>query len=163
VNPSYQFMAIVDDRMTESVSADGAVASSLAKPQAVLTCSPNFKYYIHDRIDSCRLQLFGQLGEAEVAELASCWQTAKPTLGPRLLVLDLRDVKSVDDAAKTWLSQMIQEGARCQPESFLRDAMASQLDASVKEPVRARSALGRLLALVCASRVARAEETSAAD
>src|SRR5882724_10086382 len=155
VNPTYQFMAIVDDRITGNVSTDGAVVSSLVKFQAALTYSPNFKYYIHDSIESYRLQLFGQVGEAEVAELASCGQTAKPTLGRRFLVLDLRDVKSIDDAAKTWLSQMIQEGARCLPESLLMDAMAGKLDASVKEPVRARSALGRLLALVCASRVAR--------
>jgi hypothetical protein len=149
--------------MAEDVSAPDAVAKTLLNLHAALTYPSTFKYYIHDAIDSCRLQLFGQVGEAEVAELASCWQTAKPTLGERLLVLDVRNVKSIDDAGKMWLSQMIQEGARCLPESFLIDAMAAKLGTSVKEPARAKSAVGRLLALVCATRVARAEETGAAD
>jgi anti-anti-sigma regulatory factor len=71
----------------------------------------NFKYYIHDGVGACRLQLLGQFGESEVAELNSCWQTARTTLGGRPLVLDVREVTSIDDSGKKWLAQMIQDGA----------------------------------------------------
>ena len=86
----------------------------------------NFKYYIHDGTAACRLQLLGQVGESEVAELTSCWQTARTTLGGRRLVLDVREVNSIDDAGKKWLAQMIEDGAACLPDSFLTDAVAGK-------------------------------------
>jgi hypothetical protein len=94
--------------------------------------SSNFKYYIHDGTVACRLQLLGQVGESEVAELTSCWQTAKTTLGGRRLVLDLREVNSIDDAGKKWLAGMIEDGAACLPESFLMDAIAGKLDSCLQ-------------------------------
>jgi hypothetical protein len=93
-----------------------------------LAYSSNFKYYIHDGTGACRLQLLGQVGESEVAELTSCWQTAKTTLGRRRLVLDVHEVNSIDDAGKKWLAGMIQDGAACLPESFLMDAIAGKLN-----------------------------------
>ncbi|HMJ62657.1 MAG TPA: hypothetical protein VK493_12885 [Bryobacteraceae bacterium] len=104
-----------------------------------LLVSSNFKYYIHDGTGACRLQLLGQVGESEVAELTSCWQTAKTTLGARPLVLDVREVNSIDDAGKKWLAGMIQDGAACLPESFLTDAMAGNL-----KPRSQRTACARL-------------------
>jgi hypothetical protein len=97
-----------------------------------LPYSSNFKYYIHDGTAACRLQLLGQIGESEVSELTSCWQTAKTTLGNRPLVLDLREVNSIDDAGKKWLAGMIQDGAACLPESFLIDAMAGKLNSPAR-------------------------------
>jgi hypothetical protein len=94
-----------------------------------LSYSSNFKYYIHDGTGVLRLQLLGQMGESEVAELSSCWQTARITLGGRRLMLDVRELKSIDDAGKKWLAQMIQDGATCLPDTFLMDAIAGKLGA----------------------------------
>jgi hypothetical protein len=82
-----------------------------------------FKYYIHDGTECCRLQLFGDATEAEVAELTGCWQTAKTCLGGRRLVLDLRGLRSADDLAKRWLLEMANDGASFLPDSYLRDGL----------------------------------------
>jgi anti-anti-sigma regulatory factor len=103
-----------------------------------LIYSSNFKYYIHDGAVACRLQLLGQVSESEVAELTSCWQTAQTTLGSRQLVLDLREVNSIDDAGKKWLAGMIQDGAACLPESFLVDAIAGSLDSRLQKTACAK-------------------------
>lgn len=102
--------------------------------KTTLIHSSNFKYYIHDGTAGCRLQLLGRVGESEVAELSSCWQTARTTLGGRRLVLDVREVISIDDAGKKWLAQMIQDGASCLPDSFLMDAMAGRVNSHLEKP-----------------------------
>jgi hypothetical protein len=71
------------------------------------------KYYIHDGINACRFQLIGELSEVDVPELRGCWQTAKTMLGKRRLILDLRGLKSIDEAGATWISSMVTEGAEC--------------------------------------------------
>lgn len=83
-----------------------------------------FKYYIHDSVDACRLQLIGDLSEAEVPELSGCWATAKTTLASRKVLLDLRKLATVDDLGKQWIISMASEGALLLPESFLRDGLA---------------------------------------
>jgi anti-anti-sigma regulatory factor len=88
-----------------------------------------FKYYIHDSVDSCRLQLIGELSEAEVPELSGCWTTAKTTLGSRKLLLDLRNVRKIDDFGKQWIISMANDGALLLPETFLCNGSASPLDA----------------------------------
>jgi hypothetical protein len=85
-----------------------------------------FRYYIHDSVPSCRLQLIGELTESDVPDLNGCWRTVKTTLGKRALVLDLRELKSVDERGKQWLAGMAQEGASCLPEAFLRDLVAGK-------------------------------------
>jgi hypothetical protein len=70
--------------------------------------------------------MWGPLTEMSVAELACCWQTAKPTLKDRILTLDLRGLTSVDESAKQWLASMVQEGAHYLPETFLRDSLAGE-------------------------------------
>jgi len=115
--------------------------------------SSNFKYYIHDGIAECRLQLLGRVGEPEVAELSSCWQTARTILGGRRLVLDVREVTSIDDSGKKWLAQMIQDGAACLPEFFLMDALAGRIHPRVQAPACAK--LGRFSRVVSLFRGAR--------
>ncbi len=80
-----------------------------------------FKYYIHDSVESCRLQLLGELSEAEVPELTGCWRTAKSTLGSRKLFLDLRNLRALDPAGKRWIISMANDGALLLPETFLRN------------------------------------------
>jgi hypothetical protein len=96
-------------------------------------CS-SFRYYIHDAVASCRLQLIGELTEAEVAELNGCWRTVKTTLGTRKLILDLHALRNVDEAGKQWLAGMAQEGAACSPEGFLRDLVAGKHTLGVDTP-----------------------------
>jgi hypothetical protein len=119
--------------------------------------SSKFKYYIHDSITELRFQILGEVGEIEIRELNGCWQTAKGTLGPRRLLLDLRGVRSVDDTAKQWLAAMAQERACYLPEAFLRDALANKPN-NQDEPAPVRlSLLGRILGLLRGVRVAPAE------
>src|SRR6185312_2784452 len=116
-----------------------------------LARSSFFKYYIHDGADACRLELIGEFTEAELTELNGCWRTARTILGARKLVLDLRGLKYVDDAAKQWLASMGQEGAIYVPESFLRNALADHTSDS--KPPRL-TFLGKLIATLRGVRVA---------
>jgi hypothetical protein len=84
-----------------------------------------FKYYIHDGIDSLRLQLIGELTEGEVTDLDGCWRTARTTLAGRPLVIDVQTLAKVDEAGKRWLAAMAVEGARFIPDCYLRGAIAS--------------------------------------
>jgi hypothetical protein len=85
------------------------------------TAGPSqLKYYIHDSVDSCRLQFFGVLRETDLTELNGCWQTARTILGLRQLVLDLRGLTNADEAGKKWLLSMRDEGAAYLPEDYFR-------------------------------------------
>lgn len=96
-----------------------------------------FKYYIHDTAAGYSLEMLGAFTEQALPELSCCWQTAKSTLGNRTLTLDLRGLISADDSARRWLASMTQQGAKCVPESFLRDAVADerhQVETEVPKP-----------------------------
>ena len=73
--------------------------------------SPGFKFYLHDSVEACRLQLLGPLSEGALKELSGCWNTARTTLKERKLVLDVSAVTAFDDAARTWIAAMVAEGA----------------------------------------------------
>jgi hypothetical protein len=112
--------------------------------------SSRFKYYIHDGVAACRLQLIGELTEAEIPDLNGCWRTAKTTLGARPLILDLYALESVDEAGKQWLAGMAQEGATYSPDHYLRDLLAGKHMAGV-EMVKAppkTGLFGRILAML---------------
>jgi hypothetical protein len=74
--------------------------------------SSKLRYYIHDRADSCQIQLLGILADGDVPELQGCWNTIKTTLGDRSFVLDLRGLDSSDDGGQRWVQSMQAEGAR---------------------------------------------------
>jgi|SRR5947209_4254437 len=105
----------------------------------------SFKYYIHDVTGSCRLQLIGQLTEANLPELSGCWGTARTIVGNRKLILDLTGLRSVDDAGKQWLASMSQEGAIYVPEDFLRTSLA---DRSPEAQRPNQSLFGKLISLL---------------
>ena len=124
----------------------------------------SFTYYIHDTVETFRLQLLGELTEAEVEELKGCWRTAKSTLGNRKLLLDLRRLKSVDDAGKQWLAVMSTEGACYLPETYLKTCLAGQggsPDDSEKS-ARKSNLLGRLVGALRGLRVTAAESSTPA-
>ena len=135
---------------TEKLSKRTGSAPVNSARQNSLIRSSIFKYYIHDSIASCRLQLIGELTDAEVPELNGCWRTARTTLGRRKLVLDLQALKSVDEAGKQWLAGMAQEGASCVPESYLRDLVAGKHTSGTEAPPASvkLSVFGRVLALL---------------
>ena len=122
---------------------------------------PMFKYYIHDSVTECRLQLLGDLTRAQVTELSGCWETARTTLGDRRLALDVRRLKSADAEGKRWLEQMEKEGAVFMPETFLRETQ-TPTGKSTSETVAAvkLSLLGRVLGTF--GRGAHAEASDAA-
>jgi len=103
-----------------------------------------FKYYIHDGIESCRLQLIGELTETNLPELIGCWRTARTTLNKRTLVLDLQKLRKADDAGKQWLASMSQEGAIYLPENFLRSSIG---DRSEERRTSSPGLFGKLIAL----------------
>jgi hypothetical protein len=125
--------------------ADQVIQSGKGQKKAA-TRSTNFKYYIHDRVDSLRLQMFGVLTEIEVTELSGCWQTAKTMLGKRPVVLDLRQLQSTDEAGRQWIAAMVSDGAVCEPEGFLRGTIAAPA-AAQSEPIK-RSFWARLANLL---------------
>jgi hypothetical protein len=119
--------------------------------------SSSFKYYIHDSIDACRFQLIGGLTEADIEELDGCWRTTKTSLGHRKLVLDLRDLKAVDDAGTRWLASMSSEGACYLPESYLRTGLAIKPASATPKRNGKHSFLGKLISYVRGARVAAAD------
>ena len=130
---------------------DGAVndPANFAKPMTRVRSS-SFKYYIHDAITECRLQLLGELSERDIAELSGCWRTARTTLGTRKLVLDLRALKAVDEPGKQWLISMGAEGASYLPDGFLRHGLVGQ---AAEQAAKTRSAsksglFGKLLSIL---------------
>ncbi len=84
------------------------------------------KYYIHDSVPALRFQLIGHLQQMQVAELSGCWNTARTILGSRKLIIDLRALRSTDEAGKQWLLSLAHEGAEYLPESYFRDGLACQ-------------------------------------
>jgi hypothetical protein len=119
-----------NDRANPQVSA---FTEAFQQKKAVR--SGSFKYYIHDGVECCRLQLFGELTETEVPDLTGCWNTVKTTLGERKFVLDVCGLQSADDLGKRWLVEMAAEGAKFIPESYLRDGLAgdeSEADAPAR-------------------------------
>ncbi len=133
-------------------------------PQKTPSRSSSFKYYIHDTAERFRLQLSGELTEADVPELNGCWRTAKTTLANRTLLLDLRALKAVDDAGKQWLAWMSTEGAVYQPESYLKTCLAGQAVSPAESAKAARklSLFGKLLAALRGVRVTAPESSTPA-
>lgn len=131
-----------------------ARSASLAKQATAGTARPktfsrasSFKYYIHDGVDVCRLQLIGEFTEREVPELDGCWRTTRTILGARKLVLDVRGVTGVDETGKRWLASMGSEGAQYLPETFLQKCISgAPLAAEKIDPPPKMGFLGRLLA-----------------
>jgi|SRR5579875_406112 len=115
--------------------------------------SSSFKYYIHDAADVCRLQLLGELTEFDLPELNGCCQTAKTIVGARRLLLDLEQLKSIDEAGRQWIASMVSEGAVCKPESFLRDKLAGNLAPAGASRTARLGVFARLMSLLRGSRV----------
>lgn len=99
-------------------------AAAPVRPRSGLVGSSPFKYYIHDSVKACRLELLGSLHEEHLEEMNGCWQTAKTTLGDRQLILDLRRLGSADSASDRWLADMADQGAAYLPASY-RNAQMS--------------------------------------
>lgn len=105
--------------------------------------SASFKYYIHDGVQVCRLQLIGDMTQTEVADLTGCWNTVKTTLGQRKFVLDLQGLRSTDEPARLWVVRMAAEGASILPEHYIRDGFSTP----VAPPVRRSNVLAKLVSV----------------
>jgi len=137
----------LSENSEKQITAIASVAPTRAVERAG---SASFKYYVHDSIEAFRLQLLGELAEADVAELRGCWRTARTTLGDRKLVLDLRGLKTVDEAGKQWLASMASEGASYWPDSYWQTGLAGN-SLSLAENSRSGrrlGVLGKLLSFV---------------
>jgi hypothetical protein len=121
-NPTTEGMAdtVASDRTQPQKEAALTETSKKRNPVR----STAFKYYIHDGVDSCRLQLIGELSETDVADLTGCWNTVRTTLASRNLILDAMELRSTDESGREWLIRMTAEGALIHPENYLRDGFA---------------------------------------
>lgn len=91
-----------------------------AMPRKAQPYRSRLKYYIHDSIESLRLELTGELTEGDTPELNGCWRTAKTTLGNRNLILDIRRLRAADEAGRQWLHSMsVEEKASLLPKGPL--------------------------------------------
>lgn len=122
---------------------------------------PSFKYYIHDSTSEFRLELLGELTETNVPELSGCWHTAKSIIADRKLVLNLRGLKSVDEAGRQWLAFMSTEGACYVPESFFETCLAEHSPSSDGGPGRNAGFLRKLVSLFRGLRVTPESSTPA--
>ncbi len=104
-----------------------------------------FKFYLHDSVEACRLQLLGPLTAKVLKELSGCWNTAKTTLKSRKLILDISAVTIIDDDARQWIAKMVAEGAllveassgtkpRPSRNGIIRRTFASLFRASAQSP-----------------------------
>lgn len=143
--------------MVELISEKTKIATQASdpatQPKRVLSSS-RFKYYIHDGIEACRFQLIGELTESEIPELSGCWRTAKTMLGRRKLILDLRGLRSLDEAGTMWVTSMASEGAEC---------VRAASDNPPIEQSRKPSRFARLLAIFRGFRVPPAESSTQAQ
>ena len=133
--------------MANHMQNDGVKSREAVLPETSEKRNPvrsaSFKYYIHDGVEVCRLQLIGDMAETEVANLTGCWNTVKTTLGERKFVLDLHGLRSTDEPAKLWVVRMAAEGANILPEHYIRDGFSAPIAA----PVRRSGVLTRLVSM----------------
>ncbi len=87
----------------------------------------SLRYYIHDGADAFRLQLLGQLAEADLAELTGCCQTADSSLRGRKLRIDLRGLIAADRPSQKWLADMTKKGAEYMATSGFSSQLANRL------------------------------------
>ncbi|MBV9779510.1 MAG: hypothetical protein JOY62_05995 [Acidobacteriaceae bacterium] len=135
--------------------------SPASEPPNTFVRSSRFKYYIHDGVSACRLQLIGELTSADLEELNGCWRTAKTTLGNRKLILDLRDLTAIDEDGRQWVSSMTVQGAVCASSSLSGALLPSNgvihsaiISAAAKKNPRSGRRLGKLLAILRTLRIA---------
>jgi hypothetical protein len=113
------------------------------------------KYYLHDGATSFRIQLFGTLSEADLPELSGCWRTARSSVAGRRLVIDSIKLDGLDGAGRSWLEEMIGEGATIEDRLGPSKAIPARLD--VQEAVQqsdsksSRRRLGKFRARVIES------------
>ena len=73
---------------------------------------PAATLYLHDRAASFRFVLRGDLSGDAVQNLDHAWNTAKPTLAGRELVVDVTGIASADSGGIELLWRMRESGAR---------------------------------------------------
>ncbi len=150
-------MGELNGRTTDNIMVPNASAKNI--PRKGLVRSPLFKYYIHDSADAFRFQLFGELTDADVSELNGCWRTAQTSLRNRKLILDLRDLKTVDELGKQWLAAMGAEGAAYLPDSYPKVGLSPR----VASEAHKAGVFSRLFAWIRGSRVVPAQSSTQAQ
>ena len=132
-NPTSRVMA--EPTAHSAVSQTQFPEAYSASPQRKAAPSFPFKYYIHDSVSNCRLQLFGDFREVDVPDLRGCWNTVRTTLVNRKLVMDVCGLRSADDSARRWLIEMAAEGATFLPENYFSGGTPCQeLDSASTRP-----------------------------
>jgi hypothetical protein len=136
----------------KSNTIERSIIAAPRRPNGGLLRSASFKYYIHDSVSTCRLQLLGELQEKDIAELNGCWQTIKTTLKNRQLVLDLRRLDSTDSFGNRWLVEMGMEGATYLPASYFSESQPAK-EANEKGKLSPFARVLELLRGACAAGV----------
>lgn len=95
----------------------------------------SFNYYQHDRLDSFRFVLLGDLSGVFVRELENAWKTADSVLDGKPLIVDLSKLNSTDDPGMALLVKMRAAGA-----NFVPDADPALLRTTPPQPKREKPA-----------------------
>lgn len=86
------------------------------------------------------LKLEGRLTDVWAAEAEAHWHTALTLAGSRPMVVDMRDVLSVDPAGRRLLAQMRRDGARFEVAGCAMRALVDELNEAAageaREPAR---------------------------
>ena len=151
------------ETVNEKIEIAAVEVAPATQPNSILRSS-RFKYYIHDGIDACRFQLIGELTQADLPELNGCWRTAKTMLGNRNLLLDLRGLKSVDEAGRKWVSSMVDQGAQLLPDALFQHSLpvSAESDTFVSANEREPGRFGKLCAMLRNLRVRSPESSTQA-
>jgi len=110
----------------------------------VTTSVAALKYYLHDGAICFRIQLLGTLSEADLPELSGCWRTARSSVVGRRLVIDSIKLEGLDEAGRTWLEEMISEGAAIEDRSGVSKAIPARFDPQKASKADAKATKGRL-------------------
>src|SRR2546425_6416045 len=93
-------------RAAQSPGAHGAASVRTGAGECPqMTRQAGLRYYLHDGASAFRFKLAGALTGNDVAELGQCWTTASSTLGSREFLVDIDEVRFVDEQGHELLRQ----------------------------------------------------------
>ena len=78
-------------------------------------------HYMHGGPAAFRFELAGDLSAGDAAKLEQEWRSASPSIGNRVLVVDLTFVTGIDEAARTLFRRWYARGAE-----FVADSKQSR-------------------------------------
>jgi len=103
-------------------------------------------FYIHDGIESFRLEIKGHLCGENAANVAQALRTAESTIGDRLVIVEVDGLSGIDNCGRALLRAWHDAGARI----IAKSASARMLAGSIaREPIPPKAAVSKRTRLWC--------------